>query len=292
MGWLLLTLFCAWAVATSDALVKGLLRDYSTPELMLVRFGLSGLLLVPFAIGYPLGEAPLAFWGWMAALVPAELFAMSLYLRAIRDYPLSQTLPYLSFTPVFSVVTGHFFLHEEISLAGFGGILLITGGAWLLNRDGLDRSGSDAILSPLRAMWRNRGSRRMLVVALIYSFTLAGGKVAMGHLPSEVLFGAIYFPLTGLATLLFVLIARPAAIRCLWRRPAANLLVAGLMAAMVVSHFMALRSVEVAYMIAVKRTSLLFGILYGAWWFNEEGLPHNLLAGLLMVAGVALIVLA
>ena len=43
-------------------------------------------------------------------------------------------------------------------------------------------------------------------------------------------------------------------------------------------------------MVAVKRTSLLFGMLYGAWLFGERGLQKNLVAGVLMVLGVLLIV--
>jgi drug/metabolite transporter (DMT)-like permease len=42
-------------------------------------------------------------------------------------------------------------------------------------------------------------------------------------------------------------------------------------------------------MIAVKRTSLLFGILYGVLLFGEPGLATRLPAGALMLAGVALI---
>ena len=49
-------------------------------------------------------------------------------------------------------------------------------------------------------------------------------------------------------------------------------------------------TLPLAYMIAVKRTSLLFGMLYGAWLFSEAGLGKNLAAGLLMIAGVYLIV--
>jgi hypothetical protein len=52
---------------------------------------------------------------------------------------------------------------------------------------------------------------------------------------------------------------------------------------------MALQQVEVAYMIAVKRTSLLFGILYGALLFREPGLRTRLPAGVLMLIGVATI---
>jgi drug/metabolite transporter (DMT)-like permease len=58
---------------------------------------------------------------------------------------------------------------------------------------------------------------------------------------------------------------------------------------MVVTHFLAIAEAEVAYFVAVKRASLLFGILYGALWFGERHLRRNLFAGALMVAGVALI---
>jgi hypothetical protein len=49
--------------------------------------------------------------------------------------------------------------------------------------------------------------------------------------------------------------------------------------------------VEVAYMIAVKRTSLLFGILFGAFLFKEQGLSSSLLAAMVMLSGVGLIIL-
>jgi uncharacterized membrane protein len=58
---------------------------------------------------------------------------------------------------------------------------------------------------------------------------------------------------------------------------------------MVYTHFLALQRAEVAYMIAVKRTSLLFGILYGALLFRESGMRTRLPAGVLMLAGVVTI---
>ena len=61
------------------------------------------------------------------------------------------------------------------------------------------------------------------------------------------------------------------------------------MAGMVLCHFMAIADVEVAYMITAKRTSLLFGMLYGAVWFHEARLGRNLGAGALMLAGVFLV---
>jgi len=60
---------------------------------------------------------------------------------------------------------------------------------------------------------------------------------------------------------------------------------------MILTHFMALALVETAYMISVKRVSILFGILLGAMFFAERHLARNLLAGAMMVSGVALIAL-
>jgi drug/metabolite transporter (DMT)-like permease len=52
---------------------------------------------------------------------------------------------------------------------------------------------------------------------------------------------------------------------------------------------MAIAQVEAAYMIAVKRLSLLFGVLYGAWWFGEENIRERLAGAAIMIAGVFLI---
>ena len=70
------------------------------------------------------------------SIVPLEILAMLLYIRAIRDYPLSQTLPYLAFTPVFVTVTGYLLLGETLSGRGLLGILLVVAGAWLLLHQG------------------------------------------------------------------------------------------------------------------------------------------------------------
>jgi drug/metabolite transporter (DMT)-like permease len=56
------------------------------------------------------------------------------------------------------------------------------------------------------------------------------------------------------------------------------------------SGVIAMSLTNVAYMIAVKRLSLLMGIVYGHFMFREEGLRERLVGGGLMLAGVAFIV--
>lgn len=288
MSWLLLSLISALLLASGDAAAKGLLKGYAAREMALVYSVFTALSLLPWLLLHPWPELPLAFWGWIAVLVPLELLGIVLYLAAIRDSPLALTVPYLAFTPAFMVLTGYVLLGEALSLQGLMGIALIVIGAYSLNAQHWRR---DGLLAPLRAIGRERGSRLMLVAALIYSLTSVMGKAAMQHVP-PLFFGPFYFLVLGLAAPLVLCFDKPARLKALWRRPAAHLFIGVLASGMVLTHFLALSQIEAAYMIAVKRSSLLFGIVYGALLFNEARLREHLLAGVLMVLGVALLLTA
>lgn len=135
MHWLPLTLLCAFSLATADAATKKYLSDYTALELTVIGFTFTGLLLAPSWLIAPFPRLPLAFWGYVAALLPFEILAMLLYTRAIQTSPLSHTLPYLAFTPVFTTLTGSLVLGERVSVAGFTGIVLVALGAYVLNLD-------------------------------------------------------------------------------------------------------------------------------------------------------------
>jgi drug/metabolite transporter (DMT)-like permease len=290
LHWLTLSLICAFALASSDAAAKYWLRGASGRELLVIRLGLSGLLLLPYALSFGLPQLPVAFWGWMAFLMPLELIAMLCYVTAIRDHPLALTLPYLAFTPVFVVVTGWLVLDETVTGPGLLGILLVVIGSWLLNFEPGERLDLAAATAPFRAIADNPGARLMLTAAVIYAVTSVGGKAAMAYMPPEQ-FGAFYFALLGLLTLAFIGLTRPSALQVGRHGWLALLVVAGFMAVMVVTHFLALAKVEAAYMISAKRSSLLFGMLYGALLFGEKHLGRHLVAGAMMIVGVATIAL-
>ncbi len=288
MDWFTLSLICALSLATADAFTKKFFRTYDGWELLVIRFAVPAILLLPLVFIYPIPKVPLVFWAWMAVLVPLEILAMLLYLLAIRDSPLHLTLPYLAFTPVFNVLTGLLVLGETVSAQGLVGIVLVVCGAYLLNLRQLKASNN--VFAPFLAITKERGSRLMLSVAGIYSFTSVAGKGAMQYTTPES-FGAFYYVLIGLVLVIVTTFYKPATLQVIFRRPAQTLFIGVLMAIMVVSHFLALALIEVAYMIAVKRTSLLFSIILGAVLFKEQKLTQHFMAGVLMVAGVALILI-
>lgn len=287
--WFFLSFLCAFSLASADALTKKFFPDYSGWQLLIVRFVVPGLLLLPVTFFHPLPSVPPVFWLWIVVLVPFELLAMWLYMLAIRDSPLHLTLPYLAFTPVFNVLTGFVILGETVSVTGFSGILLMVVGAYFLNLE-KNRGSQESWFAPFVVIIQTRGSRYMLGVAAIYSLTSVLSKRAMLY-ATPASFGPFYFTVLGGVVLGATLLLQPTALRTLICKGERLLLIGICMAVMIITHFLAIASVEVAYFLSLKRTSLLFGIAYGALLFKEAHLGRHLIGGILMVGGVALILI-
>jgi len=281
--WLFLSLLSAFFWATADAFTKGRLSHLNPWEMAEVRLLYSLPFLLPLFPFIPPPRLQPGFWKAVGMLLPVEIAALLLYMAAIRSSPLSLTLPFLSFTPLFLTLTGFLLLGEVPSPAGLGGIGLVVLGGYLLN---LGRG--EGVMAPVKAVFSERGSWMMLIVALLYSYTSAMGKLAILR-SHPLFFGPFYvLILTGVISALSLLWGklRP---RELFRHPLWGLLVGGATAAMLLCHYVAITMVDAAYMIAVKRTSPLFGVLYGGLLLGEEKMGRRLLATGLMVAGVILI---
>jgi len=260
------------------------------------------LLPLLFVISWP--ETDPVFWQTVGLLVPFEILALLLYMQALRVSPLSLSIPFLAFTPVFIVLTGWLILDEKVTLAGLMGILCTVTGAYVLHI----KASRKGFLEPLRAIARERGSRLMLAVAGIYSLTSVLGKKAIQH-SSPVFFACFYFVLLGMLTPLSIwalyritngFSANNKQSRPLWPfqkkagpNPWGAWWAVGLaQTIMVLSHMWAIHLITAAYMIAVKRTSLIFSVIYGKLIFKEKEIPQRLAGASLMMLGVGLIILA
>ena len=287
MNWLPIALATALLTATSDALTKAYLKPLGTIKMAIGRVIAPIFFLAPllFYTGFPHLDS--TFWKTLLLLLPLETAALLLYMKALRVSPLSLTLPFLAFTPAFMILTGALILGEHLKAAGIAGIMLIVSGSYTLYLPSL-RHG---LTEPIRAMFREQGSILMLAVAFIYSITSVLGKLAIQH-SNPTFFASFYFIIHGVfATCVLALIFRTNPKEVLERCPKGVLLVGLAQSAMVISHMWAISLAPAAYMIAVKRTSVLFGVLIGCLFFKEPGLGFRLLGAALMVAGVFLICL-
>lgn len=286
MNWFLFALSCAFFTACCDAVSKRIMQE--ADEWLTGTILLASATAIVFPLFLRLNVRPFT-WELvvlLAVTLPLEIFGYYLFLSAIRKGELSLTVPLLAFTPMLTIASSAVLLGERISLSGATGIALVTGGAYLLNGDLMRQT----LFAPVRALFTNPGSRRMLLVACIWSVTSALGKKGV-LLYDPIPFGFIVV----LGDLLFfaLMTLRQAGtppgtsspLKRLWPLFAVGGL---LMAAAEVTHFIAISLAPVAYMIAVKRLSLVFGVIFG-WMVFGETIRYRLIGAAVMVAGVFLL---
>lgn len=283
--WIFLTLLSAFCVATNDALAKDLLKTEHELKVAWIRMGWAApflLLMLPFA-KWP--DHPYKFFLVLSLSLPLELIAFVLYNRALRLSPLSLTLPFLAFTPVILILTSWLFLGERINLAGFTGICLVCLGGYILNIENIKHG----LLAPIAAIFKEKGSRLMLLVALIYSFTATFGKKLV-VLSDPFFMASIYHPLAALLLLPLPLAKAGWNPVTLLNRKGRFILIGFIQAVEAIAHFNGVRYVEIAYMISLKRLSIIIGLIYGRMLFNEKMFPQRLIGAAVMLAGTTLIV--
>jgi uncharacterized membrane protein len=289
MDWVFLSLASAFFLATSDALAKKAVQDESEYLVAWFRLLFTLPILAIILLFIPWPELDRDFYMAFIIALPVELITIILYVKALKLSPLSLTVPFLALTPVFLVTVSYFLLGEEVSPAGAAGILLIAAGGYILNIDTVRRG----LFEPVRSIIRDRGALLMIAVALLYSITSSLGKMAITH-SSPLFFGASYFIALSIAFLPIALLkGRGSLAGFIKTGKYKRLLYPGVFyALMIITHMQAMKLTKVAYMISVKRTSLLISVIYGYFLFQEENIRGRFFGALLMFAGFVLVVTA
>jgi uncharacterized membrane protein len=285
--WIIYSLLTAVSLATSDALTKKVLvsRDEYFIAWIRLVFALPVLLVSLLFVEIP--SLDKTFWLATLCALPLEIAAIVLYTKALKVSPISMTVPFLALTPLFLILTSNIILGEKVSVNGCIGILCMAVGSYTLNIHKIRQD----ILGPVRAIFREKGSIMMIAVAIIFSITASLGKVAVEH-SSPIFFGAFYF-------VIITIIFTPIAIKmskggiAITKKDIIPLASIGItFSLMIIFHMIAITLVNVAYMVSVKRTSLLFSMFYGFFLFKEEKIAEKAVGGTIMLAGFVIIVLS
>lgn len=228
------------------------------------------------------------FWYVIAVSVPLFIFSSVLLVRAIHISPLSATIPFLGFSPVFMLLTSWIILDQVPSVWGMLGIGIVTIGSYLIHFQGR----AAGWLAPVRSLIHERGSWYALIVAGIWSVTANFDKIGIDH--SSPMF---YLLVSEVASLIlftgYILLRRNISFRAGFTGNVRALVLTGLLTGTAtLIQMYAIQLILVPYVITIKRAgSILGGIGIGAIYFKEAGYRHRLLAGCIMLIGVAMILI-
>ncbi|NLE65609.1 MAG: EamA family transporter [Elusimicrobia bacterium] len=279
--WLLLSLLTAVATSAVDIIGKRLVGKVSP----YVIGWAGGFFSLPFLLVLLLLErpGPVAPIFWVALGTAAVTLSTStiLFYKAIERGDLSETVPILTFTPIFLLITSPLIVGEFPSLLGILGILLIVGGAQIL----FAHPDEPGLLGPFRRMIRAPGSRAMLWVAIIYSVGANIDKVGVQASSPAVWGLAINMVMALLLGAMMVMKGRGVVGQILQHK--GPLILTGVCVALIFLFQMsALQLTIVPYVISVKRISIVLTSAWGVLFLREQGGWRRIFAAGLMVAGV------
>jgi uncharacterized membrane protein len=252
-----------------------------------------------------------AFLLYVSVNAVLEGTAILLNLRALQVSPISYCVPFMALTPLFLLPAGMIFLHEAVSGGMVIGVFLVVTGALVVNRQLFSRG----LLEPARAILRERGSRYMLIVAVLLTvtnvldkwFLLAGGgtvtfditlarslTLAVGKC---VMLSAFFIGLTIMRlgdwkayrdkTVGIVSVVTGFSWTKVLRQMPGWLILAGVLEALVLMlQLTAMQFIVAALVISVKRAGMILAVALGWIVFKERGITDRVIASLVMTAGV------
>lgn len=284
MLWAILSILSGLGDSIIFALMKKL-KKVNSAVVVWVQFAFAlPFLAVLLYLNYPAKISPNVYW--LAAL-NGLLLTLSTFilLKAIRISKLSVSLPLISLTPLFLLVISYFLLGEIPTKFGLIGVGLIVVGAYILNL-----KSSHGLLMPFKSLLKVKGSFYVIIVAFIWSITASMFKMGINGS------SAIYF--TSLVCFFASMIMIPLLLRDfrmninVMKSSFASLLCLGIASAfMFAASSYAMASAIVPYVISLKRSSLIFSIFIGYFYFNERNIRNSLIGTAIMLLGGILITL-
>lgn len=236
------------------------------------------LLLLPLILYFGFESmSPRFLWALLASSV-LQLGVILLYFKAIKRSELSVTVPLITLTPLFMLLTSPIIIGEFPSALGVVGIVLIVAGTYISNIS----EDPKKIFAPFVSLVRNQGSRYMLLVAFIWSITANLDKIGVEET------SPLYWAFTKDFVILFYLIPILAIkskkpLLQIKNRKWPLLMVGFFKSTSVVTQMFAIQFLLVPYVISIKRASSIFIILFAFLYMNERKNFRNRMIGIIVI---------
>ncbi len=285
--WLILSFINAAMTGLQNAYFKK--RDVQISPILMAWSVLvvSSILFSPlFLLGIP--HLNHTFWVAVFWRLIIDSLAFTLYIKGVQMSPLSLTAPMLSLTTLFVLITQFLIDHLVPTPIGVVGVIVIVIGIYILHFD----HDTKHILSPFKAIIRERGVLIVSIAAILWSFVVAFQKLGVDN--SNPYFYTAFFQLFWAIcfTPVAIFTHRKEFLSILNFKMAKKLFPAGAFDAMqVFPQYVAYALALPVYVNAVGNTQILFSSIFG-WFFYKEKLEKHIIPTILIVIGVVLVTIA
>lgn len=226
---------------------------------------------------------------WMALGISSIGYTISsiLLTKAYKVSDISLIAPLIAFVPIATSVPAWVILNETPTPVAAIGIVLVSIGAYTLQIHKKDKG----LMEPIRAIVRDRGAQYIALFLLVVAVLPSVDKIGLQYAPPLLW----VFSTTAVVSLLLSVLllgrgASPgtAAMQEEWK---VLVLLGFLNAGLNLVQAHAYTVMDVAYVQAIKRASILLVIVAGWIIFEEEHIRQRFLGGSIILIGIILIIL-
>ena len=286
MVWFLLSISSALVNSLIQVLSKRFVVAQNYSKLMIAAFMSGTASLILFSVSFLIGWPVIKSGFWLAVLVTGSLnfIAFPLLLKAYQEGQFSSVYSMLLLTPVFSLLTSFIIFGEVPSVGGLLGVVLIVSGLYLI----IQKNKEDKLILPEK--WKANALAGS--VAFIWSISINFDKKAT-LAADPFLSAAVALAFVFIFSVCYLYFSNPPGLKQINLNTDKGIyyLIGGgvLMAVGNILHNSALSLGLVSYTIAIKRTGILFGILWGYLFFREEDIKQKLLGSIVAIVGLGII---
>ncbi|MCX8009635.1 MAG: EamA family transporter, partial [Ignavibacteria bacterium] len=174
--WIILSFGVALFDSLKNVVSKFTLKDTNEYVVAWSNSFVSAILILPYIIFNLPSIKPNFFLGLFVSGT-LNVAAMVFFMKSIKLSDLSKTVPLTAISPLLLLITSPIIVGEFPKFNGIVGMILIVIGAYLLNLNGLIKSSESdekffsKFLYPFQLLFKEKGSRYMLMVVLLWSIT-------------------------------------------------------------------------------------------------------------------------
>ncbi len=298
MPWYIFGFLSALFIGLRFVTTKKVLFHEHSAEFLAILAIINFILVSPLVFAIKLVSVKILGLIFIEALVLTAAFLFEI--KSFREFRISTVAPLLNLSPLFLVILAYIFLGEHLNTFQFIGIIILIGGAYLLEPISLNHNNNYSNKKkkknnnhPLANLFSSRHSFYLFSALILLSVVALLDKVILGMIDvfNLIFYSRMFFALDSFIFLCIFYDGAKGVKNGFSKVGIWIFIVALFMVLGDLSFFKAVSLTYVSLVIPIRRLATLFAALVGGKLFKEEGIFRKAIACIIMIGGAILIVL-
>lgn len=289
MFWFPIAMISALLSATAAVMQKKILFNLSALQFSFLIAIANLIITIPFLFFIDLSV--LSTYGIIFLLVKSILgvLAFLCVMNALKNLEISNALPLLALTPGLTAILAFLIIGEGLKYLEVTGLILIVLGTYILEAKNLYNS-----FHPFKVFLKSKYHHFIIYALFLFSISSIMDKVLLKQFKyTPLLLMSVQHIFYFIIFLIIVLIVKDVKIKETFKIDSKAVLWLALISIITIGYrytqILAVSLAPVALVLAVKRTSVLYGTVIGGRIFKDKDLLKKSIAAIIIVIGTMLI---